>query len=91
VEEYGTARQATDDNIIRRMRFACWITKATDTHSEYVILIAFTQQQWLRERASMSHYTYIACLVLVLKVRAHQLWVVTQPLIPWIWQLCTME
>jgi hypothetical protein len=41
VEKYGTARQATDDNIIQRMRFACWITKATDTHSEYVILIAF--------------------------------------------------
>jgi hypothetical protein len=31
VEKYGTARQATDDNIILRMRFACWITKATDT------------------------------------------------------------
>jgi hypothetical protein len=41
VEIYGTARQATDDNIIRRMRFACWITKTTDIHSEYVILIAF--------------------------------------------------
>jgi hypothetical protein len=39
VEKYGTARQATDDNIIRRMRFACRITKATDTHSEYVILL----------------------------------------------------
>jgi hypothetical protein len=24
------------------MRFACWITKAADTHSEYVILIAFS-------------------------------------------------
>jgi hypothetical protein len=39
VEKYGTARQTTDDNIIRRMRFACWITKATDTHSEYVVLL----------------------------------------------------
>jgi hypothetical protein len=38
VEKYGRARQATDDNIIRGMCFACWITKATDTHSEYVIL-----------------------------------------------------
>jgi hypothetical protein len=65
VEKYGIARQATDDNIIRRMRFACWITKATDTHSEYVIFIAFSRQQWLRERASMLHYTYIACLVIV--------------------------
>jgi hypothetical protein len=63
VEKYGTARQATDDNIIRRMRFTCWITTATDTHSEYVILIAFPQQQWLRERASVLRYTYIACLV----------------------------
>jgi hypothetical protein len=24
-----------------RVRFACWITKATDTHSEYVILFPF--------------------------------------------------
>jgi hypothetical protein len=26
---------------IRLIRFACWIPKATDTHSEYVIFIAF--------------------------------------------------
>ena len=31
------------DNIIRRIRIACWISKATDTHSEYVILIGFSQ------------------------------------------------
>jgi hypothetical protein len=59
VEKYGRARQTTDDNIIRRMRFASWITKATDTHSEYVILIAFPRQLWLRERASILSYTYI--------------------------------
>jgi hypothetical protein len=65
VEKYGTARQATDDNIIRRMRFACWITKATDTHSEYVTLIAFPRQEWLRERVSIYIIVgYIACLVL---------------------------
>jgi hypothetical protein len=63
VGKYGTARQATDDDIIRRMRFACWITKATDTHSEYVIRIAFQRQQWLRERASMLRYVYIGGLV----------------------------
>jgi hypothetical protein len=56
VEKYGTARQATDDNIIRRMRIACWVTKATDTHSEYVILIAFPRQQWSRERATVLLY-----------------------------------
>jgi len=30
-----------------RMRIACWIPKATNTHSEYVILIVFPLQQWL--------------------------------------------
>jgi hypothetical protein len=62
VEKYGTARQATDDNIIRRMRCACWITRATDTYSEYLMLIAFRLQKWLCERALMLRYTYIACL-----------------------------
>jgi len=33
--------ELTDDCIIRGMRFACWVPKATNTHSEYVILIAF--------------------------------------------------
>jgi hypothetical protein len=36
-----------------RMRIACWIPNATNTHSEYVILIDFPLRQWLRERASM--------------------------------------
>jgi hypothetical protein len=31
VEKYGRARHAADDNITRRMRIACWITKAADT------------------------------------------------------------
>jgi len=32
VEKYGTAGHATDD-LIRRMRFAYWVAKATNTHS----------------------------------------------------------
>jgi hypothetical protein len=32
---------SADGNIIRRMRFACWIHKATNAHSEYVLLVAF--------------------------------------------------
>jgi len=51
VDKYVTDRHATDDSIIRRMRFACWKTKATDTTSEYVILVAFPCQKWLRECA----------------------------------------
>jgi hypothetical protein len=61
VEKYGRARQATDDNIIRRVRFACWVTKPTDTHSEYIILIAFPLEQGLRERAAVLRL-YIHCL-----------------------------
>jgi hypothetical protein len=62
-KKYGTAGQATDGNIIRRMRFACWLRKVPPhththththihTHSAYVTLIAFQQQQRSRERAS---------------------------------------
>ena len=63
MEEYGRAQQATDDNIMWHMRFACWITKATNTPSEYAIHIAFPWQQWLSEHVWMLRYTYIACLV----------------------------
>jgi len=48
---------------IWRMRIACWIHETTDTHPEYVILMAFPLQKWLNEGASMLRYTYIACLV----------------------------
>jgi len=44
------------------MHIACWIPKSKNTHSEYVILIDFPLQQWLHERASVLHYTGIACL-----------------------------
>jgi hypothetical protein len=64
VEKYGVATQATDDNIIRRMRSVCWVPTNTDTHSKYVVIIAFPRQQWLHERPSMLRYTYIACLVI---------------------------
>jgi len=62
MEICGRARRVSDDNTVRRMRIACRITKATDSHSEYVILIAFPLQQWLQERAPTLHHTYIACL-----------------------------
>jgi hypothetical protein len=46
-----------------RMRIVFWITKVTDTHSEYVILIAFPLQKLSQERASIFRHTHIACLV----------------------------
>jgi len=62
VEKYGTARQAAHD-VMWCICFACLITKATDTHSEYVIPIVFRQQQWVLEKASMLRCTYAAYLV----------------------------
>ena len=53
----------TPQMTIRRVCIACWVAKATNTHSEYVMLIAFPLQQWLQERASMLRYTYIACIL----------------------------
>jgi len=49
--------------IIWHLHIACWIPKATNTHTGCITLIAFSLQQWLHERASVLHYTYIACLV----------------------------
>ena len=50
---------------IRRTRIACRIPKVTNTHTEYVTLIAFPPQQWLHERASLLRYTNTACLVIM--------------------------
>jgi hypothetical protein len=68
--------EVTDDNIIRRTHFACWIPKATNTHSEYVILFACPLHHSLHERASVVPYTYIAYLdiglIQAVKVCMHQ-------------------
>jgi hypothetical protein len=54
--------------IIQRMRIACWIPKATNT--QYAVIIALPLQKWLHERASMLHYTYVACIVINLFCKA---------------------
>jgi len=46
---------------------ACWIPKATNAHSQYVVLTAFPLQLWLHKHASVLRYTYIAHLYLFLK------------------------
>ena len=51
---------------ILRMRISCRIPKSTNTQSDYVKLITFPLQQWLRERASLLRYTYTACFVLII-------------------------
>jgi len=50
---------------IWRMRISYWISKATNTQSQYAILIAFPLQQWLHERATMLHYKFIVSFVYI--------------------------
>jgi hypothetical protein len=40
-----------NDNIIRRMRIACWMAKTTVTYSQYLIFNSCTVQQWFHECA----------------------------------------
>jgi len=42
-------------------RIACWIPKATNTHLQCVILIAFPLRQWLLERAWILRYAHFHC------------------------------
>ena len=48
-------------NTTWRMHISFWIPMATDTLSQYVMLIAFPLQQWLQESASVLLYRYIVC------------------------------
>jgi len=72
VEIYGRTRQATVDNIIRRMRFACRVNKATET-LRFCNAYCFTQQQQLRERASMLrlHLQQLSCFCIKLMTVTH--------------------
>ena len=49
---------------IWRMRIACWIPKATNIHSEHVIIVYFQQQQWWNESTLVLRHTYFASLVI---------------------------
>jgi len=57
VEKHCRTGQATLDNMVHG-HCKHWIPKAANTHSEYVILIAFPHQQWLHECALMLLYWY---------------------------------
>lgn len=68
MEKYCIAMQATDDSIIQCMCIACWITKAANTHSDSVILIALPPQEQLHECASVLGYTYIHTLPVLFSI-----------------------
>jgi hypothetical protein len=58
-KKYGTARHATGKDMTRRMLFACWITKATDIHAEFVTLLAFARYCYAN---APPYHVYILCL-----------------------------
>jgi len=47
------AKPGRPQTTVWRMRFAWWIPESTNIHSEYVIVVAFPQQQLLHERTPM--------------------------------------
>jgi hypothetical protein len=56
VEKFCRAGQVTQ-NTIWRTRIACWIPKATNTHTGCAIIIVFILQHWSHERSSILRYT----------------------------------
>jgi hypothetical protein len=58
----NNVEQSRPHTTTRRMRITRCIPKDADTHSEYVILIAFPRQQWLHERATKLRLQALHCL-----------------------------
>jgi len=65
VVNYSTARQAIDDSMVWHKHTACWLVKATDTYSKYIILISIPWQQRILDGASV-FYTYIYIYISIL-------------------------
>jgi hypothetical protein len=62
VEKYGTATEATDENITWRTRVACWITKTTNTPG---IFLLFYGNSGYANAPGCYICTYNACLVMM--------------------------
>jgi len=63
-KKHSTNGQATYGIITRHMRFDVGQKRQLRHAQDYLILLtAFPRHHWSRERASISHYTNIACLL----------------------------
>jgi hypothetical protein len=69
VEKYGITGQATDEN---NVCIVCCVSKATNTHHQYVALIALQWQQKLHERATNTHHQYVALTALQWEQKLHE-------------------
>jgi hypothetical protein len=74
IKKYGTDRQATDDNLLRRRKDVGFLTdrhsRDIGKHSQQLRSNAFPRQQWLRKMCLMLRYTYVACLVMINKTNS---------------------
>ena len=72
MEEYGRGGQATDDNIIRHMRFKCRIPKVTDRHSESYILPLHVNDGYanMPERHVICPLPFLFAVLLVMPVQS---------------------
>jgi hypothetical protein len=66
IEKCGRARHAADNNITRCMRFACWITEATDTHSKRVIRCIFAATKFARKGLNIMSVSTLLSLSLLM-------------------------
>jgi hypothetical protein len=62
----------SDDNIMWRMRFVCWMKRTKDTHSDYVILISFPTAIMVTRRHLIVTSYYITCLIFKFVLRVVQ-------------------
>jgi len=79
VQKYCRAGLAADDSMANA--HCVFDNKATNTHSECVILIAFALRQLLHKRAPLLRYAYIAWLVTICHchwVMSISFWVLNQ-------------
>jgi len=71
VEKYSRARQATDDNIERRIHFACRIINAKDT-PRMCNTYCFSTAIMVRRKAPQCYFSmYIDCLAKLLLVHVY--------------------
>ena len=61
MKNYGKTRNATDDNIIWHMRFARWVTKATDKHTLKMYKIYCISKPKIVARECLNVTSYVRC------------------------------
>ena len=65
VENYGGAREATDENTIRGMLFACWVSRATREHV-HAYAPAHTHNACTHKRAYTCTHTHTEKYVILI-------------------------